>query len=81
MAGWTPGALAEFTGNTAGIRNPSGVLVARLSPAQLPLPRAGRPPWCGQCDEVTRMLGYHGDAPRPCPNCKPPLDATRRCRR
>jgi hypothetical protein len=41
-------------------------------------PGAGqpRPPWCGACDEVTRMLGYDGDAPGPCPRCRPP--ATRR---
>jgi hypothetical protein len=74
--GWTPGALAEFAGaNTAGIRNPGAVLAARLSPTELPspTPSAGqRPPWCGECDEVTRMLDYHGDAPRPCPRCKAP---------
>jgi Helix-turn-helix domain len=73
-AGWAPAALVEATGaNTAGIRNPGAVLAARLSPAQLPPPTASsarRPPWCGQCDQATRMLDYHGDAPRPCPRCK-----------
>jgi len=68
IAGWTPD---EFTGgNTSGIRNPYAVLAARLSPAELPQPRDSaprRPPWCGECDERTRMLGFDADAPRPCP--------------
>ena len=74
-AGWLPQALAAFTGaNTAGVRNPYAVLAAPLSPAELPpqqRQRPARPPWCGECDEVTRMLGFDGDAPRPCPHCKP----------
>jgi hypothetical protein len=72
--GWKLAALAEFTGsNTDGVRNPYAVLASRLSPAELPTPpgRSSRPPWCGRCDEVTRMLGFDGDAPRPCPRCKP----------
>jgi hypothetical protein len=77
-AGWTPGALAEFVGgNTNGIRNPGAVLAARLSPSELAPPRAKRrPPWCGKCDQHTRMLDYDGDAPRPCPRCKAPRPAT-----
>jgi len=75
VAGWEPAALAAFVGaNTAGVRSPAAVLAARLSPAELPAPpgrECTRPPWCGACDEVTRMLGYDGDAPRPCPRCKP----------
>jgi hypothetical protein len=73
-AGWTPQRLAGVTGgNVTGVRNPYAVLAARLSPAELPgLPaRPGRPPWCGECDQATRMLGFDGDAPRPCPRCKP----------
>lgn len=80
-AGWTPQALAAFTGaSTDGVRSPYAVLAARLSPAELPAPQArvGRPPWCGECDEATRMLGFYGDAPRPCPHCKPQLTARRR---
>ena len=84
-AGWSPQALAAFTGaNTAGVRNPYAVLAARLSPAELPPPqpqRPARPPWCGQCDEVTRMLGFDSDAPRPCPHCKPWAAASRAARR
>lgn len=71
--GWAPRVLAAFAGaNTNGVRNPYAVLTARLSPAGLPPPRRpARPPWCGQCDQTTRMLGFHSDAPRPCPRCKP----------
>ena len=73
-AGWMPQALVAVAGaNTTGVRSPYAVLAARLSPAELPPPhgqRPIRPQWCGQCDEVTRMLGFDGDAPRPCPRCK-----------
>jgi Helix-turn-helix domain len=73
--GWTPAALGEFIGgNTVGVRSPYAVLAARLSRAELPATRGqppARPPWCGQCDEVTRMLDFDGDAPRPCLRCKP----------
>jgi hypothetical protein len=82
-AGWAPRELAAFTGsNTRGLRNPCAVLTARLSPAELPMPpgQPSRPPWCGECDERTRMLGFDGDAPRPCPRCKP-VAACRRSRR
>jgi hypothetical protein len=73
-SGWTPQRLAGFTGgNITGVRNSYAVLAARLSPAELPAPpaRPARPPWCGECDQATRMLGFDGDAPRPCPRCKP----------
>jgi hypothetical protein len=80
-SGWTPRTLAAVTGaNISGVRNPYAVLAARLAPAELPLPhtqRPSRPPWCGECDERTRMLGFDGDAPRPCPRCKPAATASR----
>ncbi len=93
--GWTPGALAAFTGaNIDAVRSPYAVMTARLSASQLPPPPAQRgdygldivyvqeaeplgtgggirnaapprPPWCGECDERTRMLGFDGDAPAP----------------
>jgi hypothetical protein len=82
--GWTPHGLAGFTGvNTDGVRNPYAVLAARLSSAELPPParrRAPRPPWCGECDQNTRMLGFDGDAPRPCPRCKQAITASRAIR-
>lgn len=74
-AGWTPRALAAFTGaNTDGVRSLYAVLASRLSAAELPSPptRPSRPPWCGECDQATRMLDFDGDGPRPCPRCKPP---------
>jgi hypothetical protein len=41
---------------------------------QSPAPGRGhcRPPWCGACDESTRMLGrYDGNMPSRCPRCHP----------
>lgn len=43
-----------------------------------------RPPWCGQCDQRTRLAVTAGrDALRKCPNCHPaaqkPLQQYRRC--
>ncbi|MHB1592934.1 MAG: helix-turn-helix domain-containing protein [Streptosporangiaceae bacterium] len=73
-AGWAPADLAGFTGaSVAGIRNPYAVLARRLTPDEFPGPperRPRRPPWCGECDQATRMLGFDTDAPRPCPHCK-----------
>jgi len=74
--GRTPHELARFTGaNINGVRNPYAVLAARLSAAELPPSPDQRPtrlPWCGECDQITRMLDYHGDTPRPCPKCRTP---------
>jgi hypothetical protein len=75
-SGWTPAALAAFTGvNTAGVRSPYAVLAARLSPAELPAPPyrgPARPCWCGACDERTRRRQDPdgADAGR-CPACHP----------
>lgn len=73
-AGWTPQRLAQFAGlNTDSIRNPYAVLTARLSAAELPPPpglRLLRPPWCGECDERTRMADFYGDASAPCTRCR-----------
>ncbi len=73
-SGWTPRALAEFTGaNSDGVHSPYAVMATRLSVSELPHPpgqRPSRPPWCGECDERTRLLGFDGDAPSPCPRCK-----------
>ena len=74
-AGWAPATLAQFVGgNTAGVRSPAAVLAIRLSLAELPAPGGAvvRPPWCGACDERTRMLGqYDGNTPSRCPRCHP----------
>ena len=37
-----------------------------------PRSRDTRPPWCGECDETTRMLGMDTDSPSRCPRCKNP---------
>jgi hypothetical protein len=66
------GAPAAVGANAAGIRNPAAVLAARLTPARLPPSVPRRPPWCGDCDQATRMLDFDGDAPRRRPRCKPP---------
>jgi len=34
-------------------------------------PRPPRPPWCGECDEQTRLVGMHGDQPTRCIRCHP----------
>jgi hypothetical protein len=50
------------------------VLAVRLSAAELPpapSQRPPRPPWCGECGERTRMVGFYSDAPNPCPRCQP----------
>jgi hypothetical protein len=65
-------------------RHPAAVLAVRLSPGQIPSPEpnaAQRPPWCGECDQATPMLDYHGDAPRPCPRCKSPARQATSCTR
>lgn len=41
---------------------------ARAGPAGSP-GAAGKPPWCGECDEKTRLLG--DDLPQRCPACHP----------
>lgn len=33
---------------------------------------AAKPPWCGKCDEQTRLMD--DDSPRRCPNCHPLAD-------
>jgi len=43
----------------------------RRSPRRRPQP-AARPPWCGQCDERTRLVERPGDGvPYRCPSCHP----------
>lgn len=47
---------------------PSRAASGRANPAGSPA-AAAKPPWCGKCDENTRMLG--DDLPRRCPECHP----------
>jgi hypothetical protein len=39
-------------------------------------PPPPKPPWCGECDEETRLVGMHGDRPARCIRCHP-LSVTR----
>lgn len=77
-AGWTSSTLAAHVGaNPDGVRNPYAVLASRLD--DLPDPPASsarpKPPWCGQCDETTRLI-EHPDGHRVarCPTCHPSRD-------
>lgn len=47
---------------------PSRVAAGRASPGGSPAV-AAKPPWCGECDEATRLVG--DDSPRRCPACHP----------
>jgi hypothetical protein len=51
-----------------GVPVPSRVAAGRASPEGSPAV-AAKPPWCGECDERTRLLG--DDPPRRCPACHP----------
>ncbi len=45
----------------------------------VPLPRPARPPWCGQCDENSRLiLDKDGYPLRRCPTCRPAATPTTR---
>lgn len=82
-AGWTPTTLAAAVGaNTDGVRSPYAVLTSRL--ADLPDPpaagpyAAAKPPWCGQCDETTRLLEHlTDDKVARCPRCHPAREPAR----
>jgi Helix-turn-helix domain len=62
------GHRGEHFGRAEPVRGAGHPAVTRRAAG--PAARSVRPPWCGECDQVTRMLDYHGDAPRPCPRCK-----------
>jgi hypothetical protein len=75
-AGWSTNALADHVGgNTDGIRNPYAVLRSRLS--DIPDPPEGsqrpaeRPPWCGRCEEATRLFERPDGRLSRCPDCHP----------
>lgn len=80
-AGWSPTALAAHVGaNPDGVRSPYAVLASRL--ADLPDPPARqvrtRPPWCGECDEATRLIEHPADdTVTRCPRCHPAREVAR----
>lgn len=45
---------------------------SRSNGASAPLAAKPKPPWCGGCDEATRLTP--GDSPRRCPNCHPLME-------
>lgn len=72
--GWTPDALVQAVAapSWAGSTHPPGLLAKRLAECAQqtpPRPAPVRPPWCGECDERTRMID--GDHPAHCPECHP----------
>jgi hypothetical protein len=77
--GWTPRELAAHVGaNTTGVRNHYAVLHSRLSDLPSPPQRASgaqtaveRPPWCGRCEEVTRLAERGDGRLRRCADCHP----------
>lgn len=73
--GWLPSDLNRYLfDNVNPSRCDSVVAVVRSLLKNLPLPptmQSSRPAWCGECDETTRLLDYHGDRPRRCPTCHP----------
>jgi hypothetical protein len=79
-AGWSAVDLrSHLAANPTGVRNAGAVLGARLgdlppAPAVMP-PDDPRDPWCGACDERTR-LAYDEQADRSyrCPDCHPLRD-------
>ena len=80
QAGWAPTTLATYVGaNIDGVRSPYAVLACRLADLPDP-PLSGRikPPWCGLCDEATRLIEHYADdTVTRCPRCHPAREADR----
>ena len=80
LSGWSAVDLrSHLAANPGGVRNAGAVLGARLgdlpdAPASLP-PDDPRDPWCGACDERTRLVYDPDDGPtRRCRTCHPYRD-------
>jgi|GEM_PF-6013870 len=79
-AGWPAPALrSHLTANPDGVRSPYAVIRARL--ADLPDPPATgghhpRPPWCGHCDQTSRLIDLDDGRAARCPDCHPQPNAT-----
>jgi hypothetical protein len=64
-------------GHPGGVEGNCGVCLSEVKAAdgpakvfvQAPKQRNARPPWCGECDQRSRMVDLRGDNPRPCPAC------------
>lgn len=78
-SGWTLATLAAHVGtNPDGVRNPYAVLSNRLADLHDPTTRSHpKPPWCGQCDETTRLIEVPAnDTVTRCSRCHPNFEAT-----
>lgn len=76
VEGWPVSGLASYlSANPRGVVSPVAVLKARLQ--DLPAPRIAaklpvpRPPWCGRCDELSRLRELDSGAVMRCPDCHP----------
>lgn len=70
-AGWTPTDLANaLTDNLGTATNRTAVVRARLHRIGPPL-ATSRPPWCGECDQHTRLRELDDGRPVRCPRCHP----------
>lgn len=78
-AGWDPQRITRtLTDHTAATDNPPGVVVARLKELTAELDHApaapaspSRPPWCGSCDERSRLVLQADGRMARCPSCNP----------
>lgn len=72
-AGWSARDLiAHLAANPDGVKSPAAVLATRLGDLPAPPAKAApRPPWCGACDETTRLLDRLDERLERCPSCHP----------
>lgn len=66
--------LRRLTAGIDSAHSPAGALLRRLENLSLPkgVPAPERPPWCGECDEKTRLLEKPDTGlPYRCPQCNP----------
>jgi hypothetical protein len=75
-AGWSVQRLTAHLGaNPEGVKSPAAVLSARLddlpSVVHEPEKCAGRPEWCGRCDEPSRTIQRADSRWGRCPDCHP----------
>ena len=76
-AGWSAGDLVTaLTKSLNGVASRHGVIRSRLKRLGPP-PATGRPPWCGDCDERTRLLELDDGRATRCHRCHPAASSTR----
>jgi hypothetical protein len=73
-AGWSEADLERrLTGGADSDHSPAATVVRRVERFPLPkgVPTPERPPWCGECDEHTRLRENAAGDPVRCPDCHP----------